>query len=233
MRVTVNGLKVRTGPSISAPQLVLSGAPVVLYDGDDVFLIGPGPVADGYQWFMVALEVDPLEVDPWVSPIPVAWIAGGTQADHWLFPAGRGPCPTPTVSSLAALPELERAVCGWGSISLTVHQAAALQDEDMGSVCGAFPPQPAWLFCEHSWVNDGGNDRQLLLHFDPATGISPIGLAPPGTDGATYDVTGHFDDPASEECVTADDRGSVEANSQYFVCAAEFVVESLHLTTSD
>lgn len=224
-KVTVNRLIVRTGPSISAPQLFLSGVPVVLNDGDHVLVVSTPHAADGYWWALVALEADPH-----VGQIPVASVAVGTQADPWLV-YDRAPCPHPTVASLGALPGIERIGCPYyPPIEISAHQASEPPEGGLGGLCHPGTQQPGWLVCDtinYNWVNaDGGTDWQLLLHFDPASGIAPTGLAPAGTIGPVYDIVGHFEDPASDDCRTAD-PGSEEAISQYLTCDAKFVVDSL------
>lgn len=228
-RVMVDRLIVRTRPSTSAPQLVLgSTVPVALNTGDHVFVLSNGRAADGYWWFMVALEVNPLA---WAE-VPVAWVPSGTQADPWLVP-DRAPCPTPTLTSLSTLPGIERVGCDYVYIHFTAHQAAQPTEGELGVPCPPQPGLPAWLVCDNyrsdNWVNaDGGTAWEFRLHFDPASGIAPIGFAPTGTIGPAYDITGHFGDAASDDCVTAG-WGSAEGQSQWITCAEKFVVDSLQL----
>lgn len=224
-RVMVNGLTVRTAPSTSAAQLVFFGARVALNEGDRVFVLGGPVAADGYWWAMVGLAMDP---NPKV-PIPVAWVAVGTASDPWLV--GQRSCPTPNLTTLSALPGIERVDCSYGTVAIMAHQSAESPDDGLGGACPISAGLPGWLMCDninYNWVNaDGGTDWQFLLHFNPASGIPETGLAPVGTVGQAYYITGHFDDPAAADCVTATDPGSTDAVSQWLTCASKFVVDSL------
>ena len=63
---------------------------------------------------------------------------------------------------------------------------------------------PEWLVCDninYNYVNrDGGYDWELKLHFDPATGIAQTGLMKEAEANPLLRITGHFADPAAEQC---------------------------------
>ena len=227
--VQVDGLAVRTEPSSSAPQLEVDGAPAHRDAGDRLFVLGGPVAADGYWWFEVALGTDAARV----QPIPVGWVAAGTESDPWIV-AGRGDCPEPDLAALSSLSGILRAGCyDSAPLTFTARQAALPPDGGLGGACETDPARPSWLMCDninYSWVNaDGGTDWDLLLHFDPARGIPETELAPVGSVGPPYRITGHFDDPAATGCVTVADASSAEGLSQWLTCAAMFVVDELEL----
>ncbi len=231
VRVTVSTLNVRVAPSASGKLLQPPAFPPVslpLTSGSRVLVLS-GPVqADGYAWYAVGLPMDPKVS---TALIPVGWVAGASGATPWLVPDTRS-CPTPGVQAIATLTGIERIGCfGSSTLSFAAHQTAEPPDAGLGGTCGAPADQPAWLVCEninYSWVNaDGGTTGLLLLHFDPATGISPTNLAAPNTTGPAYQITGHFDDTAAQACGDTSDPTNLAEMSAWLTCASEFVVETL------
>ncbi len=234
-QVTVATLNVRVSPSSKAKLLDVSDFPTVtvpLTRGARVLVLD-GPVeAEGNRWYAVGLEQDPAF---YLSDIAVGWIAAGADADPWLTPAAVD-CPKPGVQAISFLSGVDRIACyGSDTISFAAHQAAIPPDAGLGGACQPPAGQPGWLVCDnihHDWVNvDGGTAWLLLLHFDPATGIKPTGLADVGTTGPAYDVTGHFDDPAASACASASDPYDVTQLSAWLTCASKFVVEKLRKTS--
>ena len=232
--VTVATLNVRVSPSSRAKLLDVSDFPTVtvpLTRGARALILD-GPVeAEGNRWYAVGLEQDPAF---YLSDIAVGWIAAGADADPWLAPVSAD-CPKPGVQAIGFLSGVDRIACyGSDTISFAAHQAAIPPDAGLGGACQPPAGQPGWLVCDnihHDWVNvDGGTAWLLLLHFDPATGIKPTGLADVGTTGPAYDVTGHFDDPAASACASASDPYDVTQLSAWLTCASKFVVEKLRKT---
>lgn len=225
--VRVNNLNMRLAPSTSAPRLLDGDVPVTLDAGDRVLIIAGPVVADTDRWFAVAREEDPSLN---ARPLTVAWAAGGTLTDPWIDVEETGPCTTePTLADLAAMAGILRLGC-YASSTLTFDAHQAASPGGIGGACFVEPPDPAWLMCDniYNWVNkDGSTDWLFLLRFDPASGITPTGLAPMGTTGLPLRITGHFSDPSAEDCVTSNDPESIEAMSQWLTCAARFVVESI------
>ncbi len=229
--VAVGSLNVRVAPSASAALLkvpTFAGGKNPLTSGDQVLVVD-GPVdADGYRWYAVGLSQDPGYTS---ASTPVGWVAAASGATAWLVPDTNA-CPKPGVTAISAMSFIARVGCfGPGSISFAAHQAAIPLDAGLGGACQPPPGQPGWLVCDnigYDWVNaDGGTTWLLLLHFDPATGVSPTGLAPVGTIGPAYQITGHFDDPAAQACSANTDPKDVGQLSDWLTCATKFVVETL------
>ncbi len=223
--VTVDALNVRVAASSTAA-LVTGAGP--LSKGDEVLVLAGPTQAGAYAWYEVGVPMDPTRYS---ASQPVGWVADGTSAQPWLIP-DTSSCPQPSVASISALSFIARLGCYHDrSLSFSAHQAALAPDAGLGGVCGAQPPLPEWLACDnvnYNWVNgDGGTAWLLLLHFDPATGVTATGLAPAGTTGPALMVAGHFEDPASNACVTASDPQSVDGLSEWLTCAVDFVVESV------
>jgi len=232
--VRVNDLNVRVGPSVSAPRVLDGEVPITL-DAGAIVLILDGPVeADDVWWFAIAYEEDP---SLYARPLTVAWVAGGTGADPWLDERPADLCPTsPTFADLVAMSGMSRLGCyGATPLRIEAYQAAMSPDAGLGGVCEVQPPVPQWLACDginYNWVNeDGATEWSFLLHFDPARGVAPTGLAAVGSTGPALTVTGHFDDVAAADCVTDGDPGSTAAMSQWLTCAARFVVDTLEVAT--
>jgi hypothetical protein len=73
----------------------------------------------------------------------------------------------------------------------------------------------------------GGSDWELLLHFAPATGIEPTGLAEEGEPNPRMTVTGHFDDRAAQRCAP-NPPTTLDGTAAYWTCTTLFVVEQLN-----
>jgi hypothetical protein len=200
---------------------------VRLNEGDPVFVLSSGSYADGQWWFQVAIAEDRAYA-PRGLEVGVGWVAGGTAADPWI---GERPglCHgAPTLATIVAASRIERIGCSGGApLTFDAYQAALSPDGGLGGACG---DEPTWLVCDninYDFVNaDGGTTFALQLHFDPARGIAPTGLAPVGTTGQHWRITGHFDDPAAVEC-PADGLGADDALSARLTCASAFVVEAI------
>lgn len=230
--VSVGPLNIRVAPSRSAALLDSFGLTNPLAAGTRVLVLGDAVEADDYRWYPVAPSTEP------VSEPPVGWVAGGTKTEDWLRP-DTAPCPEPTISSLGALSDVQRLGCyGSTSISLVARQVTLPPDAGLGGTCvPRTSEQPTWLICDNVPDNlvslDGVWDPptpaspMLRLFFDPATGITPVGLAPPGTTGPTYQIRGHFGDPASLECAAGARKGSLVYMGDWLHCARQFVVEAL------
>ncbi len=229
--VRVNDLNMRTAPSISAPRLLdkFDGDRAITLDAGDRVLIVAGPVeADGIWWFAVARGAGPLLLQHAAR--------GGmgcrrTSADPWVDAEETGPCAVvPPLANLVAAAGIIRLGC-YGPSMLTFDAHQASNPGGLGGLCPVEPAVPKWLMCDninYNWVNGhGSTDWLFLLHFDPTRGVTPTDLAPMGTTGPPLRISGHFGDPAAEDCVTASDPGSLEAMSQWLTCAARFVVESV------
>ncbi len=232
--VAAASLNVRVAPSASAALLKVAsfaGGKNPLTSGDQVLVVD-GPVdAGGYRWYAVGLTQDPGFTS---ASVPVGWVAGASGTTAWLLP-NTSKCPTPGVTAIAALSLVARVGCyGSGPMTFTAHQAATPPEGGLGGACLPPPGQPGWLVCDnigYDWVNaDGGTTWSLLLHFDPATGIPATGLAPVGTTGPAYQITGHFDDPAAQACSANTSPNDVGELSDWLTCASKFVVDKLTIS---
>jgi hypothetical protein len=229
--VAVETLDVMAAPSPSAELLDLPEAnanPLSL--GAIVLIVGEPLEAEGARWYPVGFGL--RDGNP-----PVGWVTAGTSTTPSLRVADSA-CPGgATLAIIAGLSAIQRLAC-YGSTSLhfTAHQASTPPG------IGFLPPEcpdvgPAWLACEGgvpSWVNSDGTATGgpgLMLYFDPATGIKPTRLALVGKTGPTYDIRGHFNDPAAADCTSGADPGSREELESWLGCATKFVVERLARTS--
>jgi hypothetical protein len=234
--VRVNGLNVRTGPGPSEPLVgdvsgqfnesgqFMEGGVVRLNAGDSVLVMGVGYSDDGAQWVQIGAQRPGPH-----NPVAVGWAAAGTAADPWIDGSESG-CPgaEPTVETLLRLSDIQRMGCySAARLTFVAHQATVTPDAGLGGVCG--PAAVPWLQCDHvnyNWVNrTGGYEWEFLLHFDPATGVAPTGLASEG-QSRLLSITGHFMDPQATLC-SPNPPVTNEDVAQYLSCATAFVVESI------
>jgi hypothetical protein len=232
--VRVNGLNVRAEQSTQAPVLddtyglYGAGGKVRLAAGDHVFVISSAEWADGRWWLMIATDRVDLP-----GTVQVGYVAAGTRADPWV--AGDNAwCPGegPSLSALLRLSGIERVGCySSARLSFRAYRATEPPDGGLGGACESAPTVPRWLVCDninYNWVNrDGGDEWELLLHFDPATGIAPTGLAKEGSPNPRMTVKGHFDDAAAQRCAP-DPPTTLEETAAYWTCATLFVVEKIN-----
>jgi hypothetical protein len=231
--VRVNGLNVRAERSTQAPvlddpfELYGAGGKVRLAAGDHVFVISSAEWADGRWWLMIATDRVDLP-----GTVQVGYVAAGTRADPWVA-ADNAWCPGegPSLSALLHLSGIERLGCySSARISFRAYRATEPPDGGLGGACESAPTVPRWLVCDninYNWVNrDGGFEWELLLHFDPATGIAPTGLAKDGSPNPRMTVKGHFDDAAAQDCAPNPPTTLAET-AAYWTCATLFVVEKI------
>lgn len=200
-----------------------------LANGSQSYVVEGPTSADGFEWFRVtgmgippqAGCAGPIVTDPYSCPIWFGWAAAGSpEGEAWLEPV-IVECPQPgpidqrwidaqmaPMSLLACFPSGQVKVVGW--------LPEVPQDAGLGGACPEYHPDSAWL-CDLGY--------QVLLpvqgeFFDP--GLS-VAVPPDGTDefealrGQWLEVTGHFDDPASDGCPDGHARQR---------CRARLVVES-------
>jgi len=231
--VLVTALNVRVTAGLTAPVLddrygvYQANGKVVLAAADHVLVISDPIWADGRWW----LEIADDRAGSRVPPI-IGFVAAGAPSDPWVK-ADNGACPgaAPSLGAIAALSGIERLGCyGSTPLSFAAYRTSIPPDAGLGGACDPGPSLPGWLVCDninHNDVNsDGGHTSQLLLHFDPATGIAPTGLVVDGDPNPLLHIVGHFDDPAAGSCapsppVTLDDLAAVLA------CRTLYVVERI------
>lgn len=241
-RATADVLKLRTGPSIDAPQVVehLADAPApseVLIgrtNGREQVYIADGPVeADGFTWYQVG--VMNTEHEQSVGPLFVGWVASGDGTDAWLVP--EDPCPAPGPVELADLtyaaletPWAIHIGC-FGDRVLTLRGwFPILPPEfeipyDVDGSCEA--GEPAFLLCAdfnkdirtaEVGFYDPRNTERLNFSVDPASG------AELPQRGQWIQITGAFDHPAAQQC--GPDAGAI------LVCRGVFVATDVRVVTN-
>jgi hypothetical protein len=236
-RVTVDALKLRTGPGLDAPQVlegVTDGPPneVVIgrANGRDQVYIADGPVqADSLAWYQVGVMNN--ENEQATDPLYVGWVASGDLTDPWLIP--EDPCPP------AGPVELADVIFARFETAWAIH-LGCFRDQVL-TLRGWFPilpsdfeipydtdgscfAEPAFLMCG-SWNKDirpGARDffdrstERLNFTIDPAAG------AELPERGQWIEITGAFDHPAAHEC--GPDAGSI------LPCRAVFVVTDISVS---
>lgn len=227
--VNVDALNLRDGPCRAGHLIAAPGLTNPVKRATLVIILG-GPIAyGGYRWYPVGVDLGP----EWVYPA-AGWVAAGTTSDTWLRRVTPS-CPTPSLDAIAGLSPIERLACyGSRSLTFTAHQAAAPPDAGFGGACEAAGLQAGWLICDHinyNFVNADGGPAQgpgmLKLFFDPSRGIKPLGLAPVGTTGPAYQISGHFSDVSAPWCSEGISVDSVDAFGAWLICETAFVVEDL------
>jgi hypothetical protein len=201
---TVNGLLLRTGPSLDFDPFVVPCEPVdpavgacaervVIDDGWTMVALGSPVVTDEYEWHLVQLTPN----HP--GSAHLGWVANPVAGDPWLVSSSIDcPAAPPELSDAIDLGQAQLLYC-YGDEELTLDGFVVT-----GFGCnigGTF--EPAWLahpcanmsFISPTRSSDG--DGRLFLHY-PAPGvINPtleIGA------GAPVRIVGHFDDDAAASC---------------------------------
>jgi hypothetical protein len=226
---TVDGLRVRTAPTLDASPVLLPVAdakvPFVLSAGERVLRYQDAGSHDGYRWWEIFAS------PPDFGDLTLhGYVAAGPGDDPWLKDVKDPGCPVrPSIDELAALVPFMRIAC-YFQFPLTFRARYwTVPGEGYGGACGVGMEgvQVDWLQCEninYHWVNATGNSLQmLLLHYDPDVLAAPRLLA---IQGDAFTITGHFMDPASDRC--ADGSSSADEQTvEWFECATNFVVERL------
>ncbi|MCA1570378.1 MAG: hypothetical protein LC798_08700 [Chloroflexi bacterium] len=225
VRVVVDALRVRSGPTVEAMQLATIGRGGLVAIGYTFLNPGFGPVqADGYTWYPVVLT----ETDP---PSQVAWAAVGDGNESFVELVAPD-CVEADVdlATLETLPAWIRVAC-FGDRPITVEGVFGCGG------CGGFLPgsfEPAWLATPMNYnflsVDPSAHLGPFVLHFDPASSERPEA-------GAIVRVTGHFNDAASAGCVVApgvDGRQqTVDPVVAELHCRSQFVVDSYEVIGTD
>ncbi len=231
--VRVNGLNVRTGRSTTARILDNAGIPVQLNAGDHVLVISDATWAEGRWWLEIG--TDQVRADqPLYDPLAIiGFVAAGTRADPWVAEDNAW-CPqSSSLATLLDLSAIERLGCYNASpVTFTAFRATVPPDVGFGGDCEPPAKYPAWLVCDginYNWVNqDGGRLFELLLHFDPATGVPPTGLTVEGSPNPRLRVTGHFDDASARLCdPMVPTTGDEVLQWGQLTCRTLFVVEAI------
>ena len=205
-QVVTTDLVVRTAPGTGPDSEEIPGRiahhPVYIVDG---------PVrADGYEWWLIV-------PDEWggiggmYSP---GWVAAGGDSEVWLAPASRHCEPNPSSEELWAMSLIERVGCYAGT-ELTLrgvlfHCAAPADRPDYCGLRYCPPTQP-------DYCGAAADIPTLALRMEPPSDRLEGRLV----------VTGHFADPAAEEC--GRDQGW-RAGLAVFACKTEFHVTEYRFT---
>jgi hypothetical protein len=232
VRVTVESIKLLTGPTTEAMLLDTAGLGELVVITSTYLSLGFGPVeADGFVWYpVIPLGTTELgEMPPRGEPTQAAWMAVGNGNESWVEPvAARCPEGDPDLETLEGMLEWERVAC-FGDRQLTIEGVFGCGG------CGGMVPgtfEPAWLASPISaaFLSVEPQDRigPFVLRFAPG------GPAVPG-NGSIVRVTGHFDDPRSSECVVApgDPNQDVHPTVQELHCRSQFVVDRLEVIGVD
>ena len=227
-RIVVDAVRVRTGPSSSAPQLVL------MFDAGDggihaeeisigthnnltaVFVIDGPVAADGLTWWRVSPTVS---IDGERESIPsriAGWIAQGDGDRDWVVPDD--PCPTRPVEVASLIHTAANWAIGLGCFG---GELLSLRGWYAGQPDGWSDPscdlEPAFLChrasifpVERGW--GPGNENRLDFHLDPGIDAMP-------TARQWIQVTGMFDAPIARTCPPDDEIGDLAC--RYFFVASE------------
>lgn len=232
-RVLVDGLRVRQEPTTSAALVTTLAPGELVAIGHGYLMPDLGPrSADGFTWYPVRSlgidELPPVGSPPFEVSPDIGWAAGSDATTPFLeLVAPRCTAAEPTLALLQSLVEWERLAC-YGDRSITIEGVYGCGG------CGGFQPgtfTPEWL--AHPMNLD-------LLSVEPQDRIGPFALRfPPDIDrpdaASILRVTGHFDDPASSDCVyePGDPPNPIDATSARFSCRTQFVVESFEVLGTD
>jgi hypothetical protein len=215
--VVTNDLVVRSAPGTGRDSEVYGTIDLDYLGGYLPAFVLDGPVvADGYQWWLIVPHgFWMLGGGDWLWP---GWVADGGQGDVWLEPTGLTCHDAPANETEESLQSF---VC--------LDDAELTLPEGMLQFCGdgAGDPYPtAWPgFCSFQecyatppdcWEVGADPPNSTIVHFDS----SP---APDEADNRRLLLTGHFDDPAAEDCAV---EGDPLSRLHVFRCRHHFVVTS-------
>jgi hypothetical protein len=228
VQTAVDRLNLRGGPSLAAEAMWM------LPEAMPGFVISGPVAADGYDWYQLSglglpygsgcITPEPgglLECPAWLG-----WLAAaGTDGTPWLVPATSvPPCPgdPPTVVSLSELQFTMRLIC-YGGDELSFRAWWPDEPTGAGASCPAAETEIAWLACQETNPNGLAGDEsetggRLTVSVHPESGLQMPAR------GGWIELTGHFDDPAAQDCAqVAELRGSDPA-AEIFTCRLQFVV---------
>lgn len=232
VRVLVESIKVRTGPTTEAMLLddVVAGDLVMV---NWTYLTqGFGPVeADGFVWYPI-FDLGTSELDDVQPPgdyANIAWMAVGNGDEEWVEPvAPRCVEGDPDLATVEQMLAWERVAC-FGDRQITLEGTFGCGG------CGGFIPgtfEPYWLASPMNYA---------FLTIDPQDSLGPtiLHFAPDGPaqpeDGSIVRVTGHYNDARSSDCVVApgEPAQDVHPTVQELHCRGQFVVDSIEVIGFD
>ena len=241
VRVLVDGLRVREHAMVDSAERMALGRGDLLVVGPTFGYRGIGwNESDGYTWYpagVLGIDELPRPGGQPVEFVEVGWIAVGDGQTPWVeLVDPRCTDDEPTLEHLSSLTEWERLAC-YGDRQLTFEGVLGCGGCG-GMIPGTFTPE--WLAFPMS---------QDFISVEPQELIGPMWLSwspdgqeRPDTAGVApiLRVTGHFDDPAAEECSMAFDGGyggegetQVDPALAKLFCRTNFVVESYEIIGED
>lgn len=235
--VTVDGLRVRTGPGVDAGEA--APGPTGTLDAGNRVYVAAGPVsASGYEWYFVS-EDPPVFWQPLGCPTPpgdcgfpaLGWVAAGSTDTPWLRVVDPG-CPQPPYDffEIHQLGPLHRLSCLTGE-TITITGQIALGER--GWEMPILEAEPSWLGGLVSPILlSGGSGAQAVL---PVRYAPEFGACLPDTGDRICELT-PFDDqlvkvdlvvdhPASPSCRPA--TSNTPAEVAVLRCRAQLVVTSV------
>lgn len=242
MEVRVAELNLRRRPSTSAGRVkVLERGDLVVISPSDPVSAGYGPVrAGGYTWYPV-IEVDVIDGDGTLDPLPAnpiligaeltsGWIATDDGTDRFVR-AVDPRCPsTVDLANVSGMLPAERLACFGEPIVLEGTFGCG----GCGGVhTGEF--RPAWLAdpLNFDFLSEDVTEQlgPLALRFAPAGPALP-------TPGSIIRVTAHVDDPRATRCRMSEmgDGGVLEPidpETAVLICREQLVVDSYEVLGTD
>ncbi|HEX2883330.1 MAG TPA: SH3 domain-containing protein [Candidatus Limnocylindria bacterium] len=230
------GLTLRAEPGTDSE--VLARLPA----GQTAFVIAGPESANGMPWYHLsgmglphATGCGPHEAGTLLEcPAWLGWVAAAdADGAPWIQAAEAPACPTdpPTLVSLTDLPYTMRLVCH-DAADMTFRAFWPALPEGTTPPEGACPAAEAaigWLVCQ--------SINQNLIAADEAEGASGGGRLtvniPPGSSlvmperGQWVDVTGHFDDPAAQQCADVSGLMATDPGDLVFTCRLQFVLTAV------
>lgn len=233
--LTADALTLRAEPGTGAA--VLARLPA----GQTAFVIAGPEVADGLPWYHLSgLGLPygtgctaPAPGEVLSCPAWIGWVAAADEAGAaWMEPAAAPACPEgpPTIVSLTEMGYTMRLICfDAQEVTFRAFWPTIPDDAGLGGACPASGAPSGWLVCQninHSVLaadeaeGSGGGGR-LAVNIVPGSGLA----MPPR--GQWVEVTGHFDDPAAQECAAAADLMAQDASELVFTCRLQFVLSAV------
>ncbi len=214
-----------------------------LPEGTLGFVIGGPAEADGLTWYQLSGMglpyasgcVTPEPGELLECPAWIGWLAAEAEdGTAYLASAEPPPCaePPPTIVSLSEQPYTLRLICFDSEpLTFTAWWPEVPDDAGLGGECAASASDVGWLVCQN--LNDNGlgaddteSGDRFKVTVDPASGVTMP------ERGQWVEVTGHFDDPAAQDCGQAAEAMETDAGELVFNCRLQFVANAVVVTTA-
>lgn len=233
--LTADALTLRAEPGIGAA--VLARLPA----GQTAFVLAGPQITDGLPWYHLSGLglpygsgcTEPAPGETLTCPAWIGWVAAADEAGAaWMEPAPAPACPEgpPTIVSVTEMAYTMRLIC-YDAQDMTFRGfwPALPEDAGLGGSCPASGAPIGWLVCQSinsamlaaDETEGAGGGGRLALNLVPGSG-----LAMPSR-GQWVEVTGHFDDPAAQECASAADLMAQDPSELVFTCRLQFVLSAV------